>query len=221
MGSMNARNAVRRTRKSPVARVPSRAAVGDPMPQLPDTAATPLWSALRSELVHFVLRRVRDDALAEDIVHDVLQKAYARRDTLRESGKLRPWLFQIARNAIIESYRAKKPATPLPEDLLGEEGTANGTTSAERELARCLTPLVKSLPALYRQAVTLSDLDGLPQREVAARLGLSLSGAKSRVQRARRMLADSLQACCRIELDNRGGIADYQCGGGCGSCGEG
>jgi RNA polymerase sigma-70 factor (ECF subfamily) len=185
------------------------------MPEVHET--TRVWGALRTELVRFVVKRVPNEALAEDIVHDVLTKAYAHRDTLREPGKLRPWLYQIARNAIVESYRSTKPPAPLPDDLLGEE--ANGAIRAEQELARCLLPLVNNLPPLYQRAVTLADLEGLTQREVASSLGLSLSGAKSRVQRARKMLADSLQDCCRVEFDRRGGIADYQCPGGCGPCG--
>ena len=90
--------------------------------------------------------------------------------------------------------------------------------TAERELARCLLPLMNRLPPAYRRAVTLAELEGLTQREVASSLGLSLSGAKSRVQRGRQMLAESLQDCCRVEFDRRGGIADYTCGTGCGPC---
>ena len=185
-------------------------AVAEPAPQ------AHVWEALRAELVRFVVRRVRDQALADDIVHDVLYRAYARRDSLREAGKLRPWLYQIARNAIVETYRSKKPLESLPDELPG--GIAGGSRSVERELARCLLPLVNGLPPTYRRAVMLAEVEGRTQREVASSLGLSLSGAKSRVQRARRMLAEALQACCRLEFDRRGGIADYRCQQDCTPC---
>ena len=69
--------------------------------------------------------------------------------------------------------------------------------------------MIERLSDDYRQAINLVDLEGLAQHEAAARLGLSVSGMKSRVQRGRRQLRDMLEACCTIELDRRRGVADY------------
>jgi RNA polymerase sigma-70 factor (ECF subfamily) len=69
--------------------------------------------------------------------------------------------------------------------------------------------MIERLPENYRQAITLVDLEGLAQHEAAARLGLSVSGMKSRVQRGRHQLRDMLEACCVIALDRRGGVTDY------------
>ena len=174
------------------------------------------WEAYRTKLYRFVLARVRDEAAAEDIVHDVLAKAYARRDTLRDRGKLGQWLYQIARNAIADHYRKRRPTEELPVGLADREPDASG--EAERELARCLTPFIEELPPHYRQAVMLAELQGLTQREVASKLGLSVSGAKSRVQRARKQLEAMLLECCRVEFDSRGGVADYEPKGNCEAC---
>jgi RNA polymerase sigma-70 factor, ECF subfamily len=97
---------------------------------------------------------------------------------------------------------------------------------ARHELAQCLRPFIDSLPDHYREAVELSELRGLSQRETADRLGLSLSGAKSRVQRARQRLEELVLACCQVEFDSRGEIMDYrpvvgcapQSGVGCAEC---
>jgi RNA polymerase sigma-70 factor (ECF subfamily) len=187
-----------------------------PMQELRDNSGDRIWEAQRSELYGFVLKRVRDEAAAEDIVHDVLVKAYERRETLKEPGKLRPWLFQITRNAMIDHYRAQRPAEALPEDLIVED-TEDGE-STERELARCLMPLLDGLPEPYRDALRLAEVEGSPQREVASRLGLSLSGAKSRVQRGRRLLRSALFSCCSVEMDRRGGVMSYESRGECGGC---
>jgi RNA polymerase sigma-70 factor, ECF subfamily len=195
---------------------PRRAAVSNAQLAARNQSLSTVWEALRAELLRFVRKRVRDASLAEDVVHDVLYVAHSRKETLREAGKLRPWLFQIARHAIIDLYRSKRPTEVLPAEFEGEE--TKQARSAEQELARCLKPLVAHLPPAYRSAVSLAEIEGLTQQEVASRLGLSLSGAKSRVQRARRMLADALQACCRLEFDRRGGIVDYKCQSGCGRC---
>jgi RNA polymerase sigma-70 factor, ECF subfamily len=209
---------VNQTRKRRVATPPSLkpVAVARPMQEPQEGNENRIWQACRAELYGFVLKRVLDEALAEDIVHDVLITAYTRWETLKDSSKLRPWLYQIARHAIIDYYRAAKPSEPVPEDLVSEEGDADDR--ARQELARCLVPLVNRLAIPYRRALTLADLNGLTQREVASRLGLSLSGAKARVQRARKMVAGALLECCRVELDHRGGVMDYECRQGCGSC---
>jgi RNA polymerase sigma-70 factor (ECF subfamily) len=172
------------------------------------------WSAHRAALHRFVVTRVRDHMAAEDIVHDVLVKAHARPEPLRKPETLKAWLYQVTRNAIVDYYRARKPAEALPDELRGEP---QDTDHAERELAGCLTPLLAGLPAAYADPLRLADLEGVAQQEVASRLGLSLSAAKSRIQRARRMLRDVLLRCCRVEMDRRGSIAAYEAIGSCGN----
>ena len=84
-----------------------------------------------------------------------------------------------------------------------------------------MEPLVKRLPEQYSEAVALTDLGGLTQKDAATRMGLSLSGMKSRVQRGRSKLKTLLLDCCRVELDRRRGVAGYEQGEGsnCGDCG--
>ncbi len=98
------------------------------------------------------------------------------------------------------------------------------SADAARELATCLGPMVARLPSPYREAVTLVDLEGIPQKEAALRAGLSLSGMKSRVQRGRQALEQLVHDCCQVDLDATGRIMDYQlrgatcgssCAGGC------
>ena len=189
----------------------------EPMQMRHDNTEATAWHAHRSELYHFVLKRVRDEVAAEDIVHDVLVKAYTTQGTLKEPSKLRPWLYQITRNAIIDYYRLQKASEAVPDDLVYED-TGEEDNRAQRELARCLVPLLDELPKPYRYALRLAEFEGVTQREIASRLGLSLSGAKSRVQRARKMLRGVLLRCCRVELDRRGGVVDYDARDGCDGC---
>ena len=183
----------------------------------PSNAETKTWQAYRDALFRFVLLRVNDETAAEDIVQGVLLKAYARQRTLREPSKLRAWLYQITRNEVIDYYRLQKPSEAVTDELI-QEDTREEDYRAQRELARCLVPLLDEVPEPYRQALRLADFEGTKQREVASRLGLSLSGAKSRVQRARKMLRDVLLKCCRVELDRRGHPVDYEVGEGCSGC---
>lgn len=81
---------------------------------------------------------------------------------------------------------------------------------AEQQLAPVLRELFHDLPEAYREALTLTELEGLTQQEMGRRLGLSTSGTKSRVQRGRAMLRQQLLECCRVELDCRGHVTDYE-----------
>jgi RNA polymerase sigma-70 factor, ECF subfamily len=70
--------------------------------------------------------------------------------------------------------------------------------------------MIQQLPEHYREAVILSELQGLTQKEVAKVQGTSLSGAKSRVQRGRALLKNMLDDCCRLEFDHRGRLCGYE-----------
>jgi len=76
--------------------------------------------------------------------------------------------------------------------------------------------MLAQLSAADREALLLTEVEGLTQQEMADRLNLSLSGAKSRAQRARKKLKHAFIECCDIELDRRGGVAAYLPG--CDAC---
>ena len=177
------------------------------------------WRDYRDVLYRFVKQKVGSDSAAEDIVQDVFLKVCTKRKTLRESSKLKSWLYQITRNTITDYYRSRRPLEAMADDQI-PENIEEEVNSAEPELSHCLVPLLDALPAPYRQELKLADFENVKQREIASRLGLSLSGAKSRVQRARRMLRDVLLKCCRVELDGRGCVADYKIKKGCKHCSD-
>lgn len=191
-------------------------------------AAPPAWEGLRAELLRFVRSRVGDAAAADDIVHDVLLRAWRELQGPEPPVHLRGWLYRVTRNAIVDHYRARQPGAVAVE-AAEEDGAAAMATaesaddaSAEQELARCLEPMLATLPPDQREALALAEVQGLTQREVAESAGLSLSGAKSRVQRARRKLRDAVLACCRVEVDRRGGVVDFRRRGGASpGCGDG
>jgi RNA polymerase sigma-70 factor (ECF subfamily) len=90
----------------------------------------------------------------------------------------------------------------------------------KQELAQCLLPLLKQLPPPYHQAVMWFEIQGLTQQEVARKQGITLSGAKSQVQRGRRLLKNLLLGCCRVELNHRGSIMNYVPNKECDNCKE-
>ena len=169
-----------------------------------------VWEAFHTPLQQFIRRRVSDEATAEDVLQDVFLKIHLHGEGLKDVKKLESWIYQITRNAIIDSYRGSRPTTTLeaaevldlPEELPDDDIVS--------ELLPCVRAMVRSLPELDRQALVLTEYQGLTQKELSERLGLSFSGAKSRVQRAREKLKQQLLECCHFELDRRGHIIDYQ-----------
>jgi RNA polymerase sigma-70 factor (ECF subfamily) len=166
-----------------------------------------IWTSFREPLRRYVERRLAEPADAEDVLQDVFLKIHANLGDLRDEERLVPWLYRIARNAVIDRYRRRDPAEPLPEGL--EVPAEIEEPEASRAVAACLGDMIRDLEEPYREALLLSELEGLPQRAVAERLGLSYSGAKSRIQRGRGMLRDALLNCCHFEFDRRGRILEY------------
>ncbi|MDQ2713626.1 MAG: RNA polymerase sigma factor SigZ [Chloroflexota bacterium] len=142
-----------------------------------------VWQAFHEPLEQFIRRQARDKSAAEDILQDIFVKIHTHIDSLKDESKLQGWLYRIARNAIYDYYRSQRPVVELSEtlDLLEELPEDD----MERELLPCLAAMVQRLPVDYRQALILTEYEGLTQKELAERLGLSFSGAKSRVQCAR------------------------------------
>jgi RNA polymerase sigma-70 factor, ECF subfamily len=170
----------------------------------------PLTDDLPAAVRRFVGRRVRDAHAADDITQDVLLKMHARLQSDAEVEHLPGWVFTVARNAVIDYCRARAAQGHTDVDTIDLPADENDRADALRDLAPCLRRMAERLPEPYRQALMLVDFDGLGQQDLADRAGISLSGAKSRVQRARRMLRESILDCCRVEQDAAGRAMDFQ-----------
>jgi RNA polymerase sigma-70 factor, ECF subfamily len=167
-----------------------------------------VWQAFREPLWNYIARRVPNATDADDVLQDVFLKVHRQLPALENEERLAPWLYRVARNTLIDRYR-RLDGTELVEPTDDLSASEPEVPDAEQKIAACLKDMINGLPASYRDALVLSELEGLPQRLVAQRLGLSLSGAKSRVQRGRRLLREALLACCHFEFDQRGKIMEY------------
>lgn len=176
-----------------------------------------VWTELHANIQGFVARRVRQPADVDDIVQRVFMHVHRALPTLRDTDKLHAWIYQTTRRAIADHYRApsqtREVATGSSDDVgdhLAAQAAEESEESAFRELSTCLKPLIRSLTTVDQEALQMVEFDGLTQVEAAARLGLSVSGMKSRVQRARTHLRSALDDCCPVALDRRGGVISYE-----------
>jgi RNA polymerase sigma-70 factor (ECF subfamily) len=203
--------------------MPLRAAAGSSSTEtIRDTAG--VFGEFQRRLRAFVARRVRNAADVEDVVQETFLRIHRNLAQVRRDERLAAWVFQVARSALADHYRRQRPRTDVSEDREREpsedpEDAGAAPANELEELAACLTPMIESLPRADREAIELSEIAGLTQRQASSRAGVTLSGMKSRVQRARRKLKAMLLDCCRIELDGRGGVVGHEPHGrGCEPC---
>ena len=164
------------------------------------------WLTHKDQLRSYIVKKTGDRDLADDILQEVYIKASQKIKQLEAKDKLKNWLYSITHNTIMDFYRTHQNHEELVDNQFVEELPAEVVNL--QKMGQCLRPMFDCLPEKYRQAMILSELDGLSQQAVADQLGLSLSGAKSRIQRGRVKLKDILTDCCNIET-GREGIIDF------------
>lgn len=168
-----------------------------------------IWNEFSSGLKSFILSKVKNDSDANDILQDAYIKIHDNIHKLKDSSRIKPWIYQITRNLIIDYFRANNhykkesvpvteiPASPPPEQFMD---IAIGD----------MIKMMDEMPDEYCEALCLTELEGLSQKEYADKKGLSYSGAKSRVQRARLILKNMLLQCCHYQFDKYGTAIDIQ-----------
>lgn len=168
------------------------------------------WAETLDRLRAFIAARVGDKDLAGDITQNVLVRSIAS-GALDRVDNPTAWLYRSARNAVIDHYRTRRIHEPIVDlDLWpNPDAPDNEPNEATRALAQCLKPMLAELPDAARDALTRVDLHGETHQHAAEELGISVSGMKSRVQRARRQLKDRLTRCCQVDLDRTGAVTDY------------
>lgn len=177
-----------------------------------EPAARGAWRELDAKLRPFIARRVRSAVDVDDIVQDVFLRIQRGLAGLRDDQLFGPWVYQVARSAIVDHQRIAAKHRVVDDDRREDEPLEvdDDDRAVEEELAGYVAPFVAMLPSPYREALTLVELEGLTQKQAAEMLGVSLSGMKSRVQRGRVQLRKALEDCCHIALDARGRVVSCE-----------
>jgi RNA polymerase sigma-70 factor (ECF subfamily) len=191
------------------------------MSELPLNTET-LWKEFSEHVRAYIRSKVSSDEVAEDIVQDIFVRIHQGLGGLKHEDRLQSWVFGIARRSLADYYRKKsrkrsQPTETIANDTDPEEEkeidnlTAfEGEHSVHEEVLSWLIPMIDELPDKYRLPLKMADVEGKTQQEVADELGLSLSGAKSRVQRGREKLGEVLSACCEVQFGTEGRAVAYR-----------
>ena len=166
-----------------------------------------LWIRFSDSLRRFILTKVKNEALADDLLQDSFIRIHSKIDSLRDETKVQGWVFQIARNIINDYYRKSNPqwVTEVPETIDEETEPDEAMTQTIRDMVL----FMEELPDQDCQALCQIEFEGVSIKEFANNAGISYTAAKSRVARARYKLSDLLMNCCHYEFDKYGAVIDY------------
>lgn len=163
------------------------------------------WDAHENELRRFLRHRTGSDAEGDDLLQEVFLRALRQKNGLCGIDNPRAWLFHAARNLLIDRLRLTKEHVPLPEELAAEPVEPPPVDG----LTQCLPRVLAELSTQDREAITLCDIEGMRQQDFAKLKGITLSAAKSRVQRARTRLKARMSEACRVSFAPTGEVAGF------------
>lgn len=164
-----------------------------------------LWLEYKNGLKYYILKKVKNKDVANDLSHEVLMKIYNSCCSTIKIKNVRSWMFQIAHNTTIDYLKKRHNFTNIiPESYDNDERTVI------QEADEIIKPLMKLLPDKYAIPLQLSDIDELKQKEVAQKLNLSLTATKSRIQRARKLLKEKIIECSNLEKDEKGNLISLE-----------
>jgi len=166
-----------------------------------------------NELRQFINHRVSNRFDAEDLFQNLWIKVLINQDSLHKVDNIRAWLFQIARNNLIDFYR--KNNKEIPADSIGDvsilvEETESESDNYNKECSSYLLRKLKEMPEKYQLPLWLHVGDNWKHQKISSHINVSLSGSKTRVHRAKSKLKQTLMDCCHVQFDSYGNIVRYE-----------
>lgn len=163
------------------------------------TTTKEIWNHYANDLKYFILSKVKDEVIADDLLQETFIKVHTKQSTLKDKNKLKSWLFSIARYTVIDYFRQRD----LVYDLTDEDFVFEDQKLEHTELD-CLRGIIKSLPKKYRDPLFLSDIKGMKQAQISNQLQLPLPTVKSQIQRGRKLIAQGFMDCCDFKVNTNG-----------------
>ena len=158
-----------------------------------------VWNLYSGDVQRFIISKVNEKPIADDILQDTFIKIHTKLHTLKDTRKLKSWVFTIARNSILDFFKTSKTSYEVLD--LGEEDDIEQEYHTEKD---CLFGIIKNLPNKYRTPLFLSDIKGMKQSDVAKLLNQNLPTTKSQIQRARKLITKGFMDCCGFILNDKG-----------------
>ena len=166
-----------------------------------------VWAEYRHSLKQFLHKNIANPDDVDDVLQEVLIKTYQSLTTITDSNKIKPWLFQIARNTLIDFYRKQGQKAEVAADELWHN---NNEASLIEQLAPCVLPFINALPEQQANLLTAIEIKGISQKDYAKQHDIKYSTLKSRVQKSRQSLQALYSQCCKLSLDAQGNLLNIE-----------
>ncbi len=164
-----------------------------------------IWEEYKSSLFSYIKKRVTNDDDAKDILQDVLLKSYQYCSNGKTVLYLKSWLFKITQNNIIDYHNKNNKTISFTIDLV----ETDNEKSVVGEASDYIKALLRLLPNDYATPLYMSDIEGIDQKNIAEKLGLTLPNTKSRIQRARLKLKERFLECCVVSFSESGEMVSF------------
>jgi RNA polymerase sigma-70 factor, ECF subfamily len=170
---------------------------------------THIWSDFHKELKNYIVKIVKNKADADDILQEVFIKIIRNNEKVKLAENLRQYIYGIVRNVIGDYFRNKQRFNSdleIPGAFIEEDEPFLNATIADY----CVKPFINQLPEKYKVALQLTEFQDISQKDLAEKLNISYSGAKSRVQRGRDKLKKIILNCCAYQSDVYGNLMETE-----------
>ena len=163
------------------------------------TTTKDIWNHYADDIKYFILSKVKDTTIADDLLQETFIKVHTKLSTLKDEDRVKSWLFSIARYTVMDYFRQRDLVYELTdEDFVFEDQKLDHTE------IDCLHGIIKSLPKKYRDPLFLSDIKGMKQSQISEQLHLPLPTVKSQIQRGRKLIAQGFIDCCDFKVNDNG-----------------
>jgi len=157
-----------------------------------------------SHLKSYILKRVNDSSIADDLVQEVMIKLIESHQKSVEVKNMKAWLFQISRNVMYDYFKKNRAVYQLDNE---NDAIENIFSDSEKIIVSdFIIPMIDLLPKEYAEPLKMYDIDKIPQKEILEKLNIGLSATKMRIQRGRKKLRELFVECCEMKLDKNGNI---------------
>jgi RNA polymerase sigma-70 factor, ECF subfamily len=164
------------------------------------------WDKYKEEIILYIRKRIKRTGEMDDILQEVFIKYWKKNHEIKDKNKVRQWLLSVSRFTIIDYYREKKIDKETKNTCSREEFLIEIDEENHSDESKKLLPIIYGLPQKYKNILLLSDIYGIPHKVISKNLNLSLACVKTRVIRARKLLAEKMKECCSFTHDKYGNI---------------
>jgi len=155
-------------------------------------------------LKSYILKRVNDSTIADDLVQEVMIKLIESHQKSTEVKNMKAWLFQISRNVMYDYFKKNQMTYQFDTEHHAIEDTFSD--SEKIIVSDFIIPMIDLLPKEYAEPLKMYDIDKISQKKISEKLNIGLSATKMRIQRGRKKIRELFVECCEMKLDKNGTI---------------